>query len=176
MRAVLSLGIVLGLGSVGTLAAWSDSATATSNEFKTGKIDLKLGPEPGVDSYTFSAFNGSGLMPGSTVQAPLDLRNAGDAPFKYTIKAKVTGSATVAPQIALSVFGTSNCTGTALGAIAAMSTTDQDLLATNNARGPVATSTADTICVRATAGDRLTKAMQSQSVSVVLTFAATQTP
>ncbi|NKS42595.1 hypothetical protein GS496_19055 [Rhodococcus hoagii] len=63
---------MLGLGSVGTLAAWSDSATATSNEFKTGKIDLKLGPEPGVDSYTFSAFNGSGLMPGSTVQAPLD--------------------------------------------------------------------------------------------------------
>ncbi|NKX08478.1 hypothetical protein GS944_16150 [Rhodococcus hoagii] len=29
-RAVLSLGMVLGLGAVGTMAAWSGSATATS--------------------------------------------------------------------------------------------------------------------------------------------------
>ncbi|MBM4510160.1 hypothetical protein GS425_01005 [Rhodococcus hoagii] len=29
-RAVASLGIVLGLGAIGTLAAWSDTATATS--------------------------------------------------------------------------------------------------------------------------------------------------
>ncbi|NKU63947.1 hypothetical protein GS891_12655 [Rhodococcus hoagii] len=36
-RAVASLGIVLGLGAIGTLAAWSDTATATSGVFSTGR-------------------------------------------------------------------------------------------------------------------------------------------
>ncbi|NKW63306.1 hypothetical protein GS937_02055 [Rhodococcus hoagii] len=41
-RAVASLGIVLGLGAIGTLAAWSDTATATSGVFSTGSVSLTL--------------------------------------------------------------------------------------------------------------------------------------
>lgn len=41
-RAVLSLGMVLGLGAVGTMAAWSGSTTATSGMFSTGSIRLEL--------------------------------------------------------------------------------------------------------------------------------------
>ncbi|MDH6676515.1 putative ribosomally synthesized peptide with SipW-like signal peptide [Rhodococcus sp. LBL1] len=171
VRAALSLGIVLGLGSVGTLAAWSDTATATSNEFKTGSIDLKLGPEAGAaDNYTFSAFGGSGLLPGSTVQAPLDVRNKGDVPFKYSMAAKATGNASVAGQIKLDVFAASNCSGPAIKTIT-MSASDQAMISD---KGPVvALNGVDTICVRATVGNELYKAMQNQSINVVFTFTAT---
>lgn len=170
VRAALSLGIVLGLGSVGTLAAWSDTATATSNEFKTGKIDLKLGPDATAsDSYAFTAFNGSGLLPGSTVQASLDVRNKGDAPFKYSMAAKATGNASVAGQISLSVFATSDCTGQAT--TITMSTSDQAMI-TN--KGPISASNGlDTICVKATTGHLLYTSMQNQSINVVFSFTAT---
>lgn len=169
VRAALSLGIVLGLGSVGTLAAWSDTATATSGVFKTGVIDLRLGPDPGTDSYSFSAFGGSGLLPGSTVQAPLDVRNKGDVPFKYSMAAKATGNASVAGQISLSVFATSNCSGQAT--TITMSTSDQPVITD---KGPFAALNGiDTICIKATAGPNLYKSMQNQSINVVFTFTAT---
>ncbi|WP_433610360.1 SipW-dependent-type signal peptide-containing protein [Prescottella agglutinans] len=171
VRAALSLGIVLGLGSVGTLAAWSDTATATSGVFKTAAIDLKLGPAPGTDSYAFSAFSGSGLLPGSTVQAPLEIRNAGDLAFNYSMTARAAGNTSVAGQIALTVFPNSNCSGNALGNPVTMSTTDQTLIA--NKGQVAATSGVDTICIRATAGNSLTKAMQNQSINVVFTLTAT---
>lgn len=172
VRAALSLGIVLGLGSVGTLAAWSDSATATSNDFKTGKIDLKMGPDPGVDSFAFSAFNGSGLLPGSTAQASLDVRNKGDVPFKYSMTAKATGNIEVAGQISLSVFANSSCSGAADKTIT-MSASGQALITD---KGPfVALTGLDTICVKATAGNGLKKTMQNQSINVVFTFTATST-
>ena len=41
-RALLSMGVVLGLGSVTTLAYWTDSATLTGGSFASGTIDLKL--------------------------------------------------------------------------------------------------------------------------------------
>ncbi|WP_164877634.1 SipW-dependent-type signal peptide-containing protein [Prescottella agglutinans] len=170
VRAALSLGIVLGLGSVGTLAAWSDTATATSNVFKTGVVDLKLGQDPGADNYTFSAFSGSSLLPGSSVQAPLDVRNKGDMAFNYSMTAKATGNTTVAGQITLTVFGNGSCSGTAIKSVT-MSTSDQAMITD---KGPVgALSGFDTICVKATAGDSLYKAMQSQSINVVFTFTAT---
>ncbi|BCN67525.1 hypothetical protein RE943_09980 [Prescottella equi] len=169
VRAALSLGIVLGLGSVGTLAAWSDSATATSNDFKTGKIDLKLGPAPGADSFTFSAFNGSGLMPGSTVQALLDVRNTGDAPFKYSMKAKATGNVSVAEQITLAVFGTSNCSGTAITSFV-VTASDQPMITD---KGTIIPNDVDTICVKATTGNSLYKSMQNQSINVIFSFTAT---
>ncbi|WP_175420374.1 SipW-dependent-type signal peptide-containing protein [Rhodococcus sp. SGAir0479] len=171
VRAALSLGIVLGLGSVGTLAAWSDSATATSADFQTGVADLKLGPDPGVDTYSFSAFGGSGLRPGRQVQAALDVRNKGDVPFRYSVTAKATGNSAVAQQISLTVYPNSACSGTTtLGTLTAMSAADQTLV---SGKGPLALNGAETVCVQATVGNSVTKAMQNQAINVVFTFTAT---
>lgn len=169
VRAALSLGIVLGLGSVGTLAAWTNTATATSGEFRTGVIDLKLGPAPGSDSYAFNAFSGSGLLPGSTVQAPLEVRNSGDVPFKYSMTAKATGNTDVAEQITLAVFENSNCSGVSTASVT-LSTADQSMVTD---RGPIALSGVDTICVKATTGNFLYRSMQNQSINVVFSFTAT---
>lgn len=41
-RAVLSLGMVFGLGAVGTMAAWSDTATATTGMFSTSSVNVQM--------------------------------------------------------------------------------------------------------------------------------------
>lgn len=64
-RAIMSVGIVLGLGAVGTLAAWTDNATATSGVFSTGSIEMKLNGDPGdPTAYGFTALTKTGMMPG----------------------------------------------------------------------------------------------------------------
>ncbi|WP_027503677.1 SipW-dependent-type signal peptide-containing protein, partial [Rhodococcus sp. UNC363MFTsu5.1] len=67
-----SLGIVLGLGAIGTLAAWSDTATATSGVFSTGSIDLQLNGQQGnPGAYAFATLTKTGMMPGNSVAATL---------------------------------------------------------------------------------------------------------
>lgn len=51
-RAVLSLGMVLGLGAVGTMAAWSDSATATTGMFSTSSVQLKVDNQRPAHQFT----------------------------------------------------------------------------------------------------------------------------
>ncbi|WP_072691599.1 SipW-dependent-type signal peptide-containing protein [Rhodococcus marinonascens] len=96
-RAVASLGIVLGLGAIGTLAAWSDTATATSGVFSTGSIDLQIDGEQG-NPYAFTEWSLSGLLPGERSSAKLPVTNTGSAPLTYTISAAASSS-DVAPYM-----------------------------------------------------------------------------
>lgn len=171
VRAALSLGIVLGLGSVGTLAAWSDTATATSGEFRTATMNLEVGPS-GTSSknYTFSGLTSSGLLPGTTTEATLPLQNKGELALNYSMTANATGNAAVAGQITISVFA-GTCSGNAL-ASSALSTTSATASLIPTPRAITAGGT-DTLCIRATAGNSLTKAMQNQSINVVFTLTAT---
>ncbi|WP_305094041.1 SipW-dependent-type signal peptide-containing protein [Prescottella sp. R16] len=169
VRAALSLGIVLGLGSVGTMASWSTSVTATSGTFRTTAIEVQLGPSGQASkNFPFSDLTKSGLLPGSFVDAVLPVQNTGDMAFAYGMTAQASGDAGVAGQITVGVYAGSTCTGPALGS--------GDLSATRTVvtdRGPVEAGATDTLCVRATAGNSLTKAMQGKSIGVTFTVTAT---
>lgn len=57
-----------------------------------------------VRSYTFTALAGSALQPGSTVQAPLLMRNAGSAPLRYRLTTTtMTGSTALADVLQLQI-------------------------------------------------------------------------
>ena len=43
VRALLSLGLLLGITQVGTLASWTDSATVQGGGFSSGTLDLTVG-------------------------------------------------------------------------------------------------------------------------------------
>ena len=86
LRAVLSIGMVLGIGAVSTMAYWSDSTTVTTGNFSLGSVDLKLNDQ---DSLTWTAMNQSDMQPGSSKAATLTVKNAGGFNFTY--------SATIAP-------------------------------------------------------------------------------
>lgn len=108
VRATLALGAVLGLGSVGTMAAWSDQATATTGMFSAAAIDIKI---DGQDTYEFVNLSMSDMLPGSTKQATLPVNNAGSVPFEYTMRTVVSGDDVYGQYLKVSVFANDTCTG-----------------------------------------------------------------
>jgi len=130
IRALLALFMVLGIGSVGTFALWSNSASATSGEFRTGVVDLR---GSGVKTYAFTGttpFTLLNMLPGESRAASLRVQNTlSSLPLTYTVSASVpAGSPALANHLRLAVFsgaalsnGTANglttgtCSGTQLG-------------------------------------------------------------
>ncbi|MGW9569097.1 SipW-dependent-type signal peptide-containing protein [Prescottella equi] len=174
-RAVASLGIVLGLGAIGTLAAWSDSATATSGVFSTGSIDLKVN---GADSYTFTSLAKTGMMPGDSVAAVLPVKNAGATSLTYTMKATST-TALLAPQLKVTILAggstadSKTCTGgTAISSAAntgLVSGGDTNLI--SSARTLTSNAT-ENLCFQVTLDANAPTDVQNQTVSTSFAFVA----
>lgn len=86
-RALLSLGMVLGLGAVGTLAAWTDVTTATAT-FSAGDVNINVnGSETGA-----VVFNSAAMKPGDVLVAPVRINNTGDLNVTYRMATTVTGT------------------------------------------------------------------------------------
>lgn len=169
-RAIMSIGIVLGLGAVGTLAAWTDSATATSGAFTTGSIEIKLnGNRP---TYAFTSLTKTSMMPNDSVTATLPVQNTGGANFKYTMEAKATGEALLAPFLKVSVYANTTCTSTALAGPLALSTTASTPLITVG-RELAATNGTETLCLKVTLDPAATTGVQNKTVNVDFQFTAT---
>ncbi len=119
----MSIGIVLGLGAVGTLAAWSDTATATSGVFTTGRIDIKVGnPAEDNNPAAFStALTNTAIIPGNAVSAPLLVSNSGTVPFSYTLSVVASNNG-IGTLLNSSVFAAATCGGTALSTVTGLGT------------------------------------------------------
>lgn len=101
-RALLTLGVVLGLGSVSTLAYWTDQATVNTGTFSSGTLNLKVnGDEGNPTPYAWTTFNASNLVPGESVAASFNVQNTGSVPFTYT--ATATASGALAPNLRFTV-------------------------------------------------------------------------
>ncbi len=82
LRALLSLGMVVGLGAVGTLAAWSDEAKAEAT-FTAGKLDLALNDAVGDVALTTTTVGN--VHPGSSWAGTIKVSNKGTIPLVYTV-------------------------------------------------------------------------------------------
>ena len=102
VRALLSIGIVLGFGAVGTLAYWTDSATLTGGTFQSGKLDLKLN---GGDSFANTTFTAPNLQPGESIASSFPVNNAGTIDFNFTATGISSGG--TAPYLLFTVKTTS---------------------------------------------------------------------
>jgi predicted ribosomally synthesized peptide with SipW-like signal peptide len=89
VRALLSLGIALGVGSAGTFAYWTDDASITGTAFTAGTLDLQVN---NVDTYATTTLSMSGMVPGNTSSEVLTIKNNGTAPAKYTLTGGLTGT------------------------------------------------------------------------------------
>ncbi|NKS85947.1 hypothetical protein GS571_12045 [Rhodococcus hoagii] len=175
-RAVASLGIGLGLGAIGTLAAWSDTATATSGVFSTGSVSLTLNGNPGnPTAYAFTTLSKTNMLPNDSVAATLPVKNEGSTSFNYTMSANSTTS-TLAPALRVSVStGTSNGTTCSGGAAIA---TDVPLVsggAANliSAPRPLGKDATETLCFQVALPTNAPDTVQGQNVNVSFNFAAT---
>lgn len=174
VRVLLAACGVLGIGAVGTLAAWTDQSTATSGTFSTGSIDLKLG-NPAVDNNPpafRTSFTLTNMRPGDAVSSTLQVNNSGSLPFTYTISGTATnngaGSDQLGAAMTVQIYAGSTCSGTVLNSPARFTfsaTTARALAAGSN----------ETLCLRATLPTTADTALQGQSTIGTFTFVATST-
>lgn len=154
-RAGLTLGIVLGAGAVGTMAAWSDSATATSGTFSAGKVevevvDLKINGDAPVSEFV--AMNRSSMLRGQSVAGVLDVKNTGTADFNWSMSAQATGAQELVKVLEVGLYegpgnNGSTCEGPQIGSTVAMS--PSPTLATERL---LASGDSEKVCVQVTVG------------------------
>lgn len=107
-RAVLSLGMVLGLGAVGTMAAWSDSATATTGMFSTSSVQLKVDNQR--PAHQFTELKRNSMLPGQSEAGALTVQNTGTANFQWAVSATATGSSALIGKLKVSLHQTAPTT------------------------------------------------------------------
>jgi predicted ribosomally synthesized peptide with SipW-like signal peptide len=148
LRAVLALGMVLGLSSVGTAASWTDAAQITGVTFTSGTLDLLVNDANSVTSSTLAMAD---MIPGATSADTLRVKNAGTVPLTYTISGGLTGTdaTTLASAAALKVTilangtksgsgNTATCTGGTALATDVTLTGSTGTTVVGTAQGPVA--------------------------------------
>ena len=194
-RALLSLGIVLGLTSVSTLAFWTDSSQLTSGTIQTAKLDLKLDGADNLPSSTKLAI--SSMIPGESVAATISVQRAANTiAFTYSATAQVATANELTDALRFKVFtGTAGAVSTAAGTGIRTQTCggtqifgDADgakltAAATTlvSARAALATPLAlqgadltDNLCVQAILPTSTGNGAQAKSATVNFTFNATQ--
>lgn len=188
VRAVLSVGLVLGLGYWATTAYWTDQATVTGGSFTAGSMDLQFdaGAAAGQGTdYAKASLTWTGLAPSEQKAFNLTVRNVGDPPFTYT--ATVTRAATPAwsyvgtPLTVRLYSGTAvadttypqqdSCSGAALGPAQAVDATSKTLLTTAQ---EVAAGGNQPICIVVGLDSAADSANQAKTGAVSLRFTATQ--
>lgn len=183
VRALLSLGVAFGIGSVGTFASWTDDVTITGTTFTAGTLDLQVN---NVDSYATTTLSMSAMVPGNTSAEVLTVKNNGTAPAKYTLTGGLTGTnaADYNTAAANGLLLTIRQGGTKSGATCTGGTalvTDQPLTSTTTttilARRPSAALTAsggtESLCFQVKLADTAPSSLQAKAATA--TFTATGT-
>ena len=90
VRALLCLGLLGGLATTTSLAAWTDDVDITGASFTAGTLDLTVN---NADPYTgATALGMTAMRPGSTSAQVLTVRNAGNVALKYTLVGGLSGA------------------------------------------------------------------------------------
>ncbi len=176
VRAVLSLGIVLGFGSVSTFAYWTDQATVQGGAFTAGTLNIKVGdPVTENDPTDFTAsFALIDMVPGSTKDAVLKVYNAGSVGFTWAVTGSATNSGAGTNQmgsaIRITVYPSSTagvCTGTAIIA-------DKAPSQVTFTRPELAKNANTSLCFRAALPGAASTDLQGQTTEVTFTLRADQ--
>ncbi|EGD54975.1 hypothetical protein SCNU_10606 [Gordonia neofelifaecis NRRL B-59395] len=187
-RAIASLGMVFGLGAVGTMAAWSDTATASTGMFETSAVNVQMKVNDNRPVYNFVSLKKINLARGATTAGMLAVKNTGSDAFNYAtgVDTADNGTATYGGASA-SVFAQNllvtvrkggtvsgdTCTGgTVLG------TADTPLVIGSKAlvptTGPLAVNATDDLCIQVKVNPNAPKEARMSAVSVKFKFTATK--
>jgi predicted ribosomally synthesized peptide with SipW-like signal peptide len=192
VRAILALGIVLGLGAVGTFALWSNSALATSGDFHTGVVDLQVN---GSNNYVFSGATMAEMLPGDSRAATLQVQNTlSSLPVSYTMAASTaTGSPALTNYLQMTVFAsasptntssggltTGHCAGTQLGSATLRAANSVPVIiaaqSLTAAAGSTGNPSSQDLCIIVALAANAPLDVQGQTLSAItLTFTATTT-
>ncbi|QEP08382.1 SipW-dependent-type signal peptide-containing protein [Glutamicibacter sp. ZJUTW] len=181
IKAILSMGILVGLGAVSTLAAWTGTATATSS-ITAAKVSLGVGATAsGATSASYTVpLSSVNWYPGVSAAALVVVKNTSSVPLPYSIKGSITESGVVelgkamavVVKIGSTVSGTApNATcsgGTTLITKAAGSAFGADVV-----RPVLAADASETFCVQYSLPTTAANNLQGATTKLDLTFTGT---
>jgi predicted ribosomally synthesized peptide with SipW-like signal peptide len=197
VRAVLSLGLLLGLTQVGTLASWTDSATVQGGGFSSGTLDLKVG-ESAADqltgqggSWTHTNLTLAAMAPGESVAKALTVGNGGSVALTYNATVVTTNNdlfnattpglqVTVVEGATVGNTGTqaaNSRTGTCTGGTATSLTSTNVSTTASGLHGSVlslASGATRSYCVLAKLATTAPNSMQGKTTSLTFSFNAQQ--
>lgn len=172
-RVLLTFGVILGMGSVSTVATWSDSVAGSAAQ-STGRLDLLLNSQLTGQggTVTGTGLSAPSMLPGSTAAELITVRNGGTVPFTFSATTSATGS--LAPDLTWVVrqggarSGTTCSGGTVLfsGAIGATSAVGGP-----TTLGPGAEAS---WCIQATLNPQLSVVARGRTAATSFTFSAAQ--
>lgn len=187
LRALLSLGIVLGFGSVSTLAYWTDTATMNTGAITSGSLDLQLSGNLAGQGGTWnnSSFAFANMIPGESFALTVPVqRAANSAPFTYTatgaasgglashLRWTVTAGSAGSQTVSANGVRTQSCGGTTLASNVTLGGTAANVI--SSARSLSGSNYSENICIRVELPSSATNAAQSQSATASFVFNANQ--
>lgn len=177
VKALLSMGILVGFGAVSTLAAWTGTATATST-MSAATVALGVGKTES-DSTTYTVpLETADWYPGMSQAAIVVVKNSGSIAVPYTITGSITEAVSGKLGSALAIVVTD---GTVSGSAPNATCTGSPLLSKGatepfpaaSARLALAPGASETLCVHYSLPTSAANTLQGNSTTVNLTFTAT---
>ncbi|MBY6682757.1 hypothetical protein HQ312_17010 [Rhodococcus sp. BP-316] len=169
LRALLALGMVLGLGTVGTLAAWSATTTTASGNFVTGTVDITVDNSDGAPQPFVLAVPTGALFPGRSAAVLVSVRNAGTLGFTYTTAVATAG------QLGSNVVVTGRA-GAGVAATGGTTCAGADTGVITSTRAIARNALPDVLCLQFTLANLAPNSSQGQSGTATVTFQATGQP
>ncbi len=194
VRALLAAGCLVGLGSVSTLAFWTDTATVPTGSFASGGLDLLIDGDlvgPGGTRVRGDLALDK-MVPGESVSVTLVVRSAaGTLPLDYYATATSTGDlapalrwtvvpgATAAAQTGDQTTGdrAGTCTtGTPTVTDQVLGATAVAVIGTNTAAGrrDLAAGASENVCLRVRLDPATGNGLQNKSATATFTLNASQ--
>lgn len=196
VRALVALGMLLGVTQLGTMASWSDSATVNSGAITSGTLDLTVGEAAANQltgqggTWTHSSLAIAGMAPGESIAKLLTVGNGGSIPLTYNGTVATSNNAlfnATTPGLQVTIYkGSSTATnanatapnrsGTCDGTVTSVNGTNVSTtpIAINAANITLAASASTTYCVVAKLAAGSPNAMQGQSTTLQFVFNASQ--
>ncbi|WP_078700868.1 hypothetical protein [Aeromicrobium choanae] len=107
----MSLGIVVGVGAVTTLAVFTDTVSMTTGTIQAANLDIRLS---GQDAWSATSFAAPAMIPGESVAVTVPVQRAvGSTAFTYGATGSVTTSNAFSTNVRLKVYAGSATSGTA---------------------------------------------------------------
>ena len=178
VAALIGCGLVLG-STLATGASWRSAVSLDGGTVRSGSIVLLTGSaDAQVKSYAFDALAGSALRPGSTVQAPLVVENAGRSALEYRLaQTTSSGSSALANQLSLRldvVSGTCSSGVDRPGPVGITATPYVGALTGAATAVPrrLTPEHLETLCVRVGVDPAAPRAVSGTTTTITLTFGA----
>lgn len=182
IKALLSLGMLAGLGAVSTLAAWTGTATATA-PISAATVSIGVGATAAGAGTTYTVpINGANWYPGMSQAAVVVVRNSSSITLPYSVLGTLVDTATVPAGASLgtalnvsvvpgaAVVGASPNATCGSGTAVLSKAPGNAFGATPVVRPSLAPQATETLCVQYSLPANAANTLQGRSTTINLTF------